>query len=60
MKHNNGWINCPVTDIQSLDRSEYAMMSSLDLSAAFDVVNVFLLIKRLTIISLPIDVVDFI
>jgi hypothetical protein len=35
-------------------------MSSLDLSAAFDVVNIELLIKRLVIAGFPMDVVDLI
>ena len=35
-------------------------MASIDLSAAFDIVNVDLLIKRLRIIGLPKDVVDLI
>ena len=35
-------------------------MSSLDLTAAFDVVNVKLLIKRLKIVGLPSDLVDLI
>ena len=35
-------------------------MASLDLSAAFDLVNVRLLIKRLCIISLPMDLVKVI
>jgi hypothetical protein len=36
------------------------MMLSLDLSAQFDVVNIVLLIKRLTIIGLPKDLFDLI
>ena len=35
-------------------------MSSIDLSAAFDVVNVKLLLKRLKIIGLPNDIIDLI
>jgi hypothetical protein len=35
-------------------------MSSLDLSAAFDVVNIELLIKRLKIAGFPLDVIDLI
>ena len=35
-------------------------MASLDLSAAFDVVNVELLIKRLKIIGLPVDLIDLV
>jgi hypothetical protein len=35
-------------------------MSSLDLSSAFDVVNIDLLLKRLTIVGLPNDVIALI
>ena len=35
-------------------------MASLDLSAAFDVVNTKLLLKRIKIIGLPEDVIDLI
>ena len=35
-------------------------MASLDLSAAFDMVNVNLLLKRLKIIGLPVDVIDLV
>ena len=42
----------------ALDQNKYALMSSIDLSAAFDVVNVKLLIKRLKIIGLPNDVIE--
>ena len=35
-------------------------MASLDLSAAFNVININLLIQRLCIIGLPCDVVDLI
>ena len=53
------------TEIQSiisraLDNSEIALMSSLDLSAAFDVVNIDLLMKRLSIIGLPEDITSLI
>ena len=46
------------TKIQSiltklLEHGEYALMSSKDLSAAFNVINVDLLIKRLNIQGLP-------
>ena len=44
----------------ALDRNEYALMSSIDLSAAFDVVNVKLLVKRLRIVGLPSDVIELI
>jgi hypothetical protein len=36
------------------------MVSSLDLSSAFDIVNIDLLIKRLRIIGLPPDVIELI
>ena len=41
---------------RALDNDEYVAMASLDLSSAFDVVNVPLLIKRLRILGLPNDV----
>ena len=40
--------------------NKYAIMASLDLSAAFDVVNVQLLIRRLKIIGLPDDLIDLV
>jgi hypothetical protein len=48
-------------DIQSrvaalMDQQEYVAMASLDLSAAFDVVNVDLLLARLRKMGLPTDV----
>ena len=42
---------------RALNDDEYALMASLDLSSAFDVVNVDLLIKRLKIIGLPSDII---
>ena len=45
---------------RALDNDEYVLVSSLDLSSAFDIVNVKLLLKRLRIIGLPSDVVDLI
>ena len=44
----------------ALDKNQYALMASLDLSAAFDVVNVGLLLKRLDIVGIPADVVSLI
>ena len=44
----------------ALDENKYAIMASLDLSAAFDVVNVELLLKRLDIVGIPADVVSLI
>ena len=45
---------------KALDNNNFALMASLDLSSAFDVVNVKLLIKRLNIIGIPSDVVSLI
>ena len=44
----------------ALDENKYALMASLDLSAAFDVVNTELLCKRLDIVGIPADVVSLI
>jgi hypothetical protein len=40
--------------------NEVVGMTSLDLSAAFDMVDIKLLVKRLPILELPGDVVDLI
>ena len=45
---------------RALNDDNFALMSSLDLSAAFDVVNIELLLKRLRIIGLPDDIVALI
>ena len=45
---------------RALDQDEYALVASLDLSSAFDLVNIDLLIKRLKIVGLPSDVVELI
>ena len=42
---------------RALDDDNYALMATLDLSSAFDVVNVELLLKRLKIMGLPSDIV---
>ena len=44
---------------RALDSGNFALMASIDLSAAFDLVNVDQLIKRLTVIGLPSDVLRF-
>jgi hypothetical protein len=36
------------------------LLASLDLIAAFDIVNVTFLLKRLQILGLPIDIIDLI
>ena len=69
-KQQHGFKKCKSTStlglqIQSLiaralDEGDYVLMSSIDLSAAFDVVNINLLIDRLRIIGLPGDIVDLI
>jgi hypothetical protein len=45
---------------QLLEKNNYAIMASLDLSAAFDVVNTDLLIARLTVIGLSQDFINII
>ena len=46
--------------INALDQDQFALMASVDLSAAFDVVNVRLIVKLLDIIGIPSDVVSLI
>ena len=45
---------------RALDDNKYAIMATLDLSSAFDVVNVELLIKRLKVMGIPKDITDLI
>ena len=45
---------------RALDTNKYTLMASLDLSSAFDIVNINLLIKRLQIAGLPNDVINLI
>ena len=45
---------------RALDNDNYVAMASIDLSAAFDVVDIGLLIKRLKIVGLPSDLVSLI
>ena len=45
---------------RALDDDEYVLLASLDLSSAFDLVDVNLLIKRLKKIGLPSDIVELI
>jgi hypothetical protein len=45
---------------RAIDEEEYAMVASLHLSAAFDVININLLLKRLRIVSLPNDLIELI
>ena len=44
----------------ALEQGKFSIMASLDLSSAFDVVNVNLLLKRLRIIGLPPDLIELI
>ena len=44
----------------ALDENNYPILESLDLSAAFDLVNIQLLKKRLDVIGIPADVVSLI
>ena len=41
---------------KAMDDDKYIAVASLDLSAAFDVVNIELLLKRMSIVGLPMDV----
>ena len=43
-----------------LDENSYAIMYSLDLSAAFEVVNIDLLIEHLKRVGMPLDVVGLV
>ena len=45
---------------RALDDDNYVLMASVDLSAAFDVVNIDLLLEHLRVIGLPGDVRDLI
>ena len=45
---------------KALDGDNFALMASLDLSSAFDVVNIDLLIKRLIIVGIPDDIISLI
>ena len=45
---------------EHVDVNEFVGMASLDLSAAFDMVDIKLLVKRLVILGIPGDVVDLI
>ena len=45
---------------RALDEDNYVLMASIDLSVAFDVINIGLLIKRLKIVGLPEDMVSLI
>ena len=43
-----------------LDSGQFALMANLDLSAAFNIINEKLLLKRLKIVGLPNDITELI
>ena len=45
---------------RALDEGQYALMANLDLSSAFDVVNINLLLKRMRIVGLPNDIIKLV
>ena len=45
---------------RAINEGKYGLIASLDLSSAFDVVNIKLLIKRLKVAGLPSDIIDLI
>jgi hypothetical protein len=45
---------------RALDNDEFVLVASLDLSSAFDMVNIPLLLKRMSIIGLPHDVIELV
>ena len=45
---------------RALDDNHLVLLASLDLSAAFDIVNVGLLVERLRVVGLPPDIVELI
>jgi hypothetical protein len=45
---------------RAVDTNHYALMASIDLTAAFDLVDTRLLLKRLKIIGLPSDIIRLI
>ena len=45
---------------RALDEGKFALMANLDLSSAFDVVNINLLLKRMRIVGLPEDVIELV
>ena len=44
----------------ALDDDHLALLASIDLSAAFDIVNISLLLKRLRVIGLPEDIISLV
>ena len=58
-KHSTATASLTIQSLlaRSLDDDNFALMASLDLSSAFDVVNIELLLKRLQIIGIPNDLI---
>ena len=61
-KHSTATAGLKIQSViaRALNEGDYALMSTLDLSSAFDVVNVELLIRRLQIVGLPSDIVSLV
>ena len=61
-KHSTATAGLKIQSViaRALNEGEYALMSTLDLSSAFDVVNVELLIKRLRIVGIPDDIISLV
>ena len=45
---------------RALELGQFALLANLDLSSAFDVVNVNLLLRRMRIVGLPMDIVKLV
>ena len=58
-KHSTNTAGLKIQSIlaRALNDGEYAIMASLDLSSAFDVVNIDLLLRRLKIMGIPDDLI---
>ena len=61
-KRSNSTLSIQLQNLiaRTLDEDKLVLLASLDLSSAFDIVNVDLLIKRLHILGLPKDVIELI
>ena len=61
-KHDTTSLSLTIQNIiaQALDEDNNAIMASIDLTAAFDMVNVDLLLKRMSIIGLLRDLIDLV
>ena len=45
---------------RALNLGEFALLANLDLSSAFDVVNINLLLKRMRVTGIPLDVIKLV